>query len=215
MHPLSKHVLIKYFGQKRQISNIDSGVKEEHKYTNPHLLDMLELESRPEKNDAIKPVAGDKDDPGCSVDVLPNKASTVHLCLCCHLPKRPSSSNPVHLNSFHLADILLQLAALVLNEDLQEGGEEGEHEVEDQPDVDVLHVGPRAGQARVDGDVERGEDHEDGQVRTNDWVEDVRRVPIVVGALAEHVEENCWKIGRHENPHQVPLIRDGKGQHPS
>ena len=66
-----------------------------------------------------------------------------------------------------MADVLVYLGPLVLNEDLQEGGDQGEHEVEDQPDVDVLHVGPGAGQARVDRDVQGCEDHQNCQVCSN------------------------------------------------
>ena len=90
--------------------------------------------------------------------------------------------------------------------DLQKGGDEGEEKVEDQPNVDVLQV-VRAGQAVVHRDVQRGEDHHDGQVGCYDGLKYLGGVAEVVGRLAQHVQEDCGKIGAHDDAKEVALIR--------
>ena len=88
---------------------------------------------------------------------------------------------------------------------LQKCCDEGEFKIEDQPDVDVLQV-VGAGKAVVHRDVQGGQDHHDGQVGRYDRVKDLISVTEVVGRLAQHVQEDCRKVGAHDNAKEIALI---------
>ena len=81
---------------------------------------------------------------------------------------------------------------------------ESEDKIEDQPDVDVLQV--VRGKAVVRRYVQGGQNHHDGQVGPYDCVKDLISVTEVVGRLAQHVQEDCRKVGAHDNTKEVALI---------
>ena len=89
---------------------------------------------------------------------------------------------------------------------LQKCRDEGEFKIEDQPDVDVLQV--VRGKAVVRRYVQGGQNHHESSLPL--CVKDLISVTEVVGRLAQHVQEDCRKVGAHDNAKEVALIRNVK-----
>ena len=146
------------------------------------------------------PIGNDKEKADYRIDKLSDKLSRTHLHFKTQVP-----AFRILVDWADFGQAFFNLGLLVVDVNLQKCRDESEDKIEDQPDVDVLQV-VRAGKAVVHRDVQGGQDHHDGQVGRYDCVKDLISVTEVVGRLAQHVQEDCRKVGAHDNAKEVALI---------
>ena len=84
-----------------------------------------------------------------------------------------------------------------LEENIDQDDEDGEGEVEEEPDLHRLDVGG-AGQAGGDREVDRGQDHHAGDVDGVDQAVLVLSCDVV-GGLVDDVHQDGGQVGHHED----------------
>ena len=87
------------------------------------------------------------------------------------------------------------------NDDVEENDEKGKDETKEKPDIDVLDTGG-GWQAAGHWDVERGQNHQAGDVDGDDRLQEVLIVQVV-GCLVDDVDDHGGQVGHQENAPEI------------